>query len=368
MEDQFYKDLVGRYLKRQLQEKEMEVFFHLLEEGKLDKYLIESMDVELEEDKNDLVTPISYQFLKPAYKIAAALIVGLLTFSAYFYVNNVNEQETVSQTNEVAVVPGGNNAVLTLSNGKKIILNHVSNGTLEKNDGFSVEKKKDGVLVFNINAQDSALEESGLNTIETPKGGIYEVILSDGTHVWLNSDSSIEFPAQFANNERKVIVKGEAFFEVSHDKKRPFKVFSNKQEIEVLGTKFNVNAYADEQFTKTTLLEGSVKVNTTSTSKLLKPGYQMVFDNSSALAVSKVDIESVMAWKNGFFQFDRVDIQTLMRQISRWYNIEVEYKGALPKDEFVGKIKRSEEINKVLEVLKYGNVKFQLIGRKLIVG
>ncbi len=370
MEKKFYKELVNRYLNKQLDENELQVFFNLLEEGKLDKYLLETMNKDLQEDSVEVIPLVSKrQYMKYIYKVAAVLAIIGLAFSFYFYTYRTNHNNEITQEQMVLpIVPGGNNAILTLNNGKQIILNDVANGTLEQNGSFSVEKQKDGLLVFNAQSFVSGEENIGVNKIETPRGGIYQVILPDGSHVWLNSASSITFPAQFSENERKVSIQGEAYFEVAHNKKKPFKVLSNNQEIQVLGTKFNVNAYKDEVLIRTTLLEGSVKVSTSKTSQLLRPGYQVQMNNIQELNIVPADLESVMAWKDGFFQFDRVDIQTLMRQLSRWYDIEIQYNGDIPKDEFVGKIKRNEDINNVLEVLRYGNVKFQLKGRKLIIG
>lgn len=370
MEDKFYKELVDRYLQRKLDEEELQVFFHLLHEGKLEKYLSESMDNDLYDSSVDVEPSISkHRYIKYVYRVAAVLAIVGMAFSLYFYsYRNGGSNEVIVTRTVAPVVPGGNNAVLTLSNGKHIILNDVANGTLEQNKSFSVEKQKDGLLVFNANHIIAKEKNTGFNKIETPRGGIYQVILPDGSHVWLNSASSITFPTQFTESERKVSIKGEAYFEVAHNKKKPFKVLSNNQEIVVLGTKFNVNAYNDELLTRTTLLEGSVKVSTPAISQLLKPGYQAQMRDIGHLDVKRADLESVMAWKDGFFQFDRVDIQTLMRQLARWYDIEIEYKGEVPKDEFVGKIKRNADIDNVLEVLRYGKVKFQLIGRKLIIG
>lgn len=368
MEEKFYKELVGRYLNKQLSEEEFQVFFHLLDEGKLEKYLSEFMDSDLKERSAEINRRgDNKSYLTYIYKIAAVLAVIALAFSFYFYMQKSADKELIAEKTAALIVPGGNKAVLTLSNGKQIILNDAANGTLEKNQNFSVEKQKDGLLVFSVKNFTPNNKSTTLNKIETPRGGIYQVILPDGSHVWLNSASSISFPAQFDKTERRVSITGEAYFEVTHDKKRPFRVLSRDQTIQVLGTKFNVNAYSDESSTQTTLLEGSVKVSTPEVSKLLKPGEQAQMRNKQ-VNIMPANIESVMAWKEGFFQFDRVDIQTLMRQLSRWYDIEVEYRGEIPKDEFVGKIKRSENIHNVLEILRYGNVKFQLKGRKLIIG
>ncbi len=369
MEEDFYKELVGRYLDKQLSEEELQVFFHLLDEGKLQPYLLQSMDEDLVEAEEETLIPIRrWNYLKPLYRGVAAVLIASLAIVGYLYRNNdVATTTTIQQVRLDTVAPGGNNAILTLANGKRIVLNDASNGTLATDSGFSIRKEKDGLLVFN-SANSPQTAEKQYNSIETPKGGIYQVVLPDGSKVWLNSASSITFPTHFDGNERKVSIKGEAYFDVAHNKKAPFKVLTEGQEIQVLGTKFNVNAYTDEPSTKTTLIEGSVKVNVSGKSLLLSPGYQSIKDGGRPLYVQRADIGSAIAWKEGFFQFDRVDIQTLMRQLSRWYDIEIEYKGEIPKDEFVGKIKRSENINTILEILRYGKVKFELKERKLIIG
>ncbi|MBZ4189878.1 FecR family protein [Niabella beijingensis] len=367
MESEFYKTLVSRYLEKKLSAEELEVFFHLLDEGKLDDYLLESMDAAIGEQAAPAAPVIALKRhpRRYLYRVAVAVAIiatGVLLFR--YHTRPVPEQRTaVMQT--TPVIPGGNNAVLTLGDGKRIILNQAPDGTLEQGASFSIRKEKDGLVVFDVNG--TAAVPRGINTIETPKGGIYQVVLPDGSLVWLNNASRISFPTRFDGNERRVTINGEAYFEVTHDKTRPFRVVSDGQEVEVLGTKFNVNAYKDEAALKTTLLEGSVRIRTAQQSGLLKPGFQAVLKGPAPLVIRKADVESVMAWKEGFFQFDRADIPTLMRQLARWYDIDIRYTGAVPKDEFVGKIKRSEDIQKVLEILRYGKVKFRLEGRTLIV-
>lgn len=368
MESEFYKELVKRYLEKKLGEEELEVFFHLLGEGKLDVYLRETMDAAIEEKEREAVAVVppkrpAYHYL---YRAAAAVVILTLGTLLFRYYTRPVPVEPVQMAKKAApVVPGGNNALLTLGDGKQIILNQAPDGLLEQGASFSVRKEKDGLVVFDVN-EAAAGEPQGINKIETPKGGIYQVVLPDGSLVWLNNASSISFPTRFRERERRVTISGEVYFEVKHDPSKPFRVVSDRQEVEVLGTKFNVNAYKDESAIKTTLLEGSVKIHTAQRSGLLKPGFQAVL-RPEQIAIRRADVEAVMAWKEGFFQFDRADIQTLMRQLARWYNIEIKYTGSIPKDEFVGKIKRSEDIRNVLEILRYGKVKFRLEGRTLIV-
>lgn len=367
MESEFYKELVSRYLGKKLGDEELEVFFHLLDEGKLDAYLLESMETMVRQKEREApAVPLkrrSYHFF---YRVAAAVVILALGIALFRYYAHPVQEPPPAVVKTAPVIPGGNNAVLTLGDGKKIILNHAPDGTLEQGSSFSVRKEKDGLVVFDVTGT-AAAGTPDLNKIETPKGGIYQVVLPDGSLVWLNNASSISFPTRFAKNERRVRITGEAYFEIRHDKTRPFRVLSDGQEVEVLGTKFNVNAYKDEAAVRTTLLEGSVQIRTGQKSGLLKPGFQAVLKGPGSMVIRPADLESVMAWKEGFFQFDRADIPTLMRQLARWYDIDIKYTGAIPKDEFVGKIKRSEDIQKVLEILRYGKVKFRLEGRTLIV-
>jgi ferric-dicitrate binding protein FerR (iron transport regulator) len=207
------------------------------------------------------------------------------------------------------------------------------------------------------------------NTISTPKGGQYQVTLSDGSKVWLNAASSLRFPATFSGKERKVELTGEGYFEVAHNKKMPFHVTVNDLDVEVLGTHFNINAYADESAIKTTLLEGSVKVVKGNETKIIEPGEQAsVTTSEDEINVKQqVDLEQVVAWKNGIFQFERADIESVMRQISRWYDIDVDYHGRV-SEHFGGTISRDVNISDVLKMLEMtGGVNFKIDGKKVIV-
>lgn len=374
MEEQYYRQLVQRYIAKKLTDDELEVFIHLMNENKLDKYMLEEMekDVFTENETNpEESQPVRFIPLSVRIAAAAAILV-FISIGLYFYnkqANDNNIKVAIKQSHDIN--PGGHKAILTLANGKKVILSDQKTGQLATQNSITINKEKDGLLIYDASGSiiHSGSDEIAFNTIETPRGGQYQIILPDGSKAWLNAASSIRFPVMFKGNERKVEITGEVYFEVSHNKKMPFRVVSSDQVIEVLGTHFNINAYDDELVSKTTLLEGSVKVYSANLreSRLLYPGQQSVV-SQSGIKVQRADIEEATAWKNGYFKFTRVNIQTLMRQISRWYDVDVEYEGSIPDDEFVGKIKRSEKVSEVLRILKLGKVDFRLEGRKIIVG
>ncbi|MES2446570.1 MAG: FecR domain-containing protein [Bacteroidota bacterium] len=313
-------------------------------------------------------------FVKYKWLAIAAVLVLISSLTILFF-NNESPKEQIVIANpkpvKNTIVPGSNNAVLTLANGNQISLNDKENGVLASQSGVIITKNKDGQLQYQIKADAPA----GINTISTPRGGQYQLILVDGTKVWLNAASSITFPTQFKGAERKVEIVGEAYFEVAKNANKPFKVKSKNQIIEVLGTHFNVNTYDDEVADKTTLLEGSVSVSKiangkvqTATSKILKPGQQATVNaNQSQILVAIADEDEAIAWKNGYFKFNKADIQTIMRQVSRWYNVDVEFKGEMNKDLFVGKINRSEHVEEVLSILERSKINVAIKGRSIII-
>jgi ferric-dicitrate binding protein FerR (iron transport regulator) len=258
---------------------------------------------------------------------------------------------------------------LTLSNRSDINLENVSNGTITKEGDTKISKLNDGQLVYNT------LEEKPTqvlyNTVTTPRGGQYQLLLADGSKVWLNSASSIRFPVSFTGDARRVEVSGEAYFEVAKNASMPFKVdVAGKNEIEVLGTHFNINSYVDEGSIKTTLLEGSVKVTSLKTqeSKLITPGQQAQVNTNGQIAINKkADLDKVMAWKNGYFNFDGADTRTVMQLLSRWYDVDVVYEGAIPQREWGGDIEKNLNLSQVLKILEKNNVHSKLEGRKLLV-
>lgn len=305
------------------------------------------------------------------YKVtAAATILITIGLAFYFlYEQDTSNIDTAYNIDENVVRPGDNKAYLTLANGKKINLSDNEEGMVVERDGLKIVKKLNGELVYEISENtypDAAL--AGNNTIETPKGGQYQVVLPDGTKVWLNASSSLEYPVKFDATERRVILRGEGYFEVTPDKKKPFRVISDKQTIEVLGTKFNVNTYEDEMITKTTLLEGSVKVSLgNDISRVLKPGEQASTTGRN-IDVRKVDTEQAIAWYKGDFTFDEIELNMIMRQISRWYDVEIVYQHDVGDVKFGGSISRSKDIQEVLKVLSMTKgVNFKLEGRRVTV-
>ena len=282
----------------------------------------------------------------------------------------------VVPTNDIE--PGGNKAVLILANGKKISLTDVNNGTLAEQADVQITKIADGQLVYTIlpDRQQIPDTEDQYNTIETPKGGRYRVRLPDGTNVWLNAASKLTYPSSFTGHQtRRVELSGEAYFEVAKDIAHPFMVKTIKQEVEVLGTHFNISSYEDEPAVKTTLLEGSVKVYVPgSPSPLERAGVRLKPGQQSTLTLNNIKIENInteqraVAWKNDQFVFESDDIQYIMRMISRWYNVEVEYVGAIPENKFGGAVSRFENVSEVLKSLELtGRVQFKIEGRRILV-
>ncbi len=302
--------------------------------------------------------------------VAAAMIIMLATTSFLLFYHQretglaVNKQHML-QGNDIA--PGRDNAVLTLADGSRIVLDSAANGTLTNEGGIKV-LKLNGQIAYNNAKSKDADGKVLYNTIATAKGNQYQLILSDGSKVWLNAASSIRFPASFSGNERKVEVTGEAYFEVTKNPSMPFRVIANGMEVEVLGTHFNVNAYEDEPEMNTTLVEGRVKINKANAMKILEPGQQARLSaGSTNIAVDHVDVAQVVAWKDGFFWFDNTDIHTLMRQVSRWYDVAVSFEGKVTEDGFSGKISRNVPLSKLLAILELYGVHFKMEGRKIIV-
>jgi ferric-dicitrate binding protein FerR (iron transport regulator) len=264
--------------------------------------------------------------------------------------------------------PGKNQAILTLGNGEKIILTDAINGQVASRSGVKIIKTADGQLVYDATSITNENLPLEYNTIEAPAGGQWQVRLPDGSLIFLNASSSITYPTRFVGNERKVQMIGEAYFEIAHSKNMPFRVASRGQTVEVLGTHFNVMAYADEKIIRTTLLEGSIKIINDSESKILKPGEQAQISGNKFKVTSDVDLEEVVAWKNGYFKFNE-NLESIMAKISRWYNVDVEYRDRPSSDlTFSGKISRSRDISGILKMLEYtGDVHFSLDGRRVIV-
>ncbi len=304
-------------------------------------------------------------------KFAAAAMFIITAGSVYFWLNNIKispqtvQAKIISTKVTPVIAAGTNKAVLTLADGSNIVLDSMGQGILAKQGNAKVIKLNTTTLAYN--ATDENNQEVLYNTLATPNGGKYQLILPDGSKVWLNAASSIHFPTIFTGKERRVTVTGEAYFEVAKNAAMPFKITVKDMEVEVLGTHFNVMAYDDENSMNTTLLEGSVKISKGVIKKMLVPGQQSVINSTGEINIVDADMEEVMAWKNGWFQFNAADIKTVMRQISRWYAVEVVYEGKIPDGHYSGAVSRDNDIFQVLKIMQSGGVRFKIEGRKVIV-
>ena len=313
--------------------------------------------------------PIIQQFHKWKMGwVATIALVGLLVFYQ-LRIRTKNPEWIATITNE-KINPGQVGATLTLSNGKKIRLKDTGNGELAKEIGVTISKTASGQVVYTIlppgkDDISSKINPNSLNTLSTAKGETYQIRLPDGSLVYLNAASSLTYSTVLnKQKKRSVQLTGEGYFEVAKDKSRPFIVKSLGQEVEVLGTHFNINAYADEPSTKTTLLEGSVRINNQVT---LKPNQQAIKINNK-IETTTANAAETIAWQKGYFSFYDEDINSIMRKISRWYNVEINYDGELPTEGFNARINKGRSIRDVLEILRKTNaVNFKIEGRKIIV-
>jgi transmembrane sensor len=312
--------------------------------------------------------------------VAAAILI-LLAAGGYWWLVGTPKTDLATTTNKKQAVshdvaPGGNKAVLKLADGSTIILDSAANGRLAQQGGSVVNKTKDGQLKYEsaIGNRESAM---AYNMLATPRGGQYQLVLPDGSAVWLNAASSIRFPTAFTGNERNVEITGEAYFEVKKNAAMPFTVkLNNGAAVRVLGTHFNINAYDDEASSKVTLLEGSVKVGIgnrqsaiDNNTVILKPGEQTSVSQSSHLSQPiPVQTDEVVAWKNGSFYFNNTDLQTIMRQVARWYDIDVEYKDVVKNDTLFLEVPRNTSLSEVLKVIEStAGVRLRIEGKKVTV-
>lgn len=298
---------------------------------------------------------------------SAAAILLLMMTGGWWLLREHRKGALEAQQHNTVVQPGSNKATLTLSNGTVITLEDAKNGALSQQGGATIIKLKSGQIAYNSEQEKAAGNPVAFNTLTTPRGGQYQITLPDGTIVWLNSASSITFPTSFTGSSRQVQLLGEAYFEVAANAKHPFRVKTNDMEVQVLGTSFNLMAYADEKMIKTTLVQGTVKVVRENQDVLLKPGQQAQLDTRGNMKVVPADLDAVIAWKNGLFTFNDATIEEVMRQIGRWYDMEVIYPEGIPQDHFRGEMFRTEQITAVLKILKASGVNFHVEGRQIIV-
>lgn len=393
--DNRLKDLVEKYIANSCTRQELEQLLSMIENGTDSEGITQTLKgyweksgqkSNVRESELDIKFALLMQDAKPATPVvpmvsakrklrwtiryaAAVIILCMLSVSAYFLFKPRQENQigtTASvhkEKNDVS--PGRNTAMLTLANGTTINLDSAANGALTTQGNAKI-LNLNGLLSYNT--VDTKPAEVVYNTISTPRGGQYQLMLADGSRVWLNAASSLRFPASFVGKERKVELMGEVYFEVAKNAAMPFKVKVHGMEVEVLGTHFNINSYDNESMVRTTLLEGSIKINKDDKSSLLKPGQQAQMNEAGEIKIiSNVDVEEAIAWKEGKFQFDKADIHAIMRQLARWYDVEVEYKGNV-SSHFGGTISRDVNLSQVLNMLHLtGEVNFKIEGKKVVV-
>lgn len=300
-------------------------------------------------------------------RIAVVAALAVMVFAAVLFYSQSTKQQSDQITYKNDVLPGRDGATLTLSSGKKIRLSDAVDGKLAEEAGVSITKSAGGQLIYEIKRSDQEL--NSVNTLSTAKGETYSLRLPDGSIVFLNAASSLTYTASLIERGKRVVrLHGEGYFEISKDKAHPFVVETNRQQVEVLGTHFNINAYEDEPVIATTLLEGSINIAANGQSRILKPGEQAL-NSMKGIQVKAVNAESFTDWKNGDFYLNNVDFRTAMRKIARWYDLEVVYDGSVQNDiQSTGYISRSSKLSAILRLIeKSGQVHFKIEGKKLYV-
>ncbi|WP_160714029.1 FecR domain-containing protein [Chitinophaga solisilvae] len=297
------------------------------------------------------------------WAVAAGLLVLIIASGILIFLNK--KSVTAPPADMLAdVAPGSNKAMLTLADGSVVTLDSSGHQIIQQ--GQTKVQQVNGQLQYDAVHKEAAI---GYNVLAVPRGGQFNVVLPDGSHIWLNSASSLKYPTAFSGNIRQVELQGQGYFEISPDSRQPFVVKVNDMEVQVLGTHFDIMAYNDENETRTTLIQGAVKVKQGRAEKVLKPGQQVAVDNSTgAFSVVDADIQEVTAWKTGFFEFDNTDMNTIVRQLSRWYDIEIDNRAATSGRRFGGRISRNLPLSDILHMLESNGATFKLEGRKLTVG
>ncbi|MET3499736.1 hypothetical protein ABIC45_001327 [Mucilaginibacter rubeus] len=300
----------------------------------------------------------------------AAIVILTLSISILLYLRNENRVKgnDKSQIAQATMIkPGSNKAILILGNGQKLALKNHTQVSINEDDGTAVSNKNE-ILAYKHAGKANAGQQVIYNTIVVPRGGEYQLVLADGSKIWMNSSSSLRYPTSFSGSERKVYLSGEAYFEVAKNARMPFIVKTDKAEVKVLGTHFNVKAYNDEELYKTTLLEGAVSVQSSAMINEIKPGQQVIINGQGQQKItSNINVEEEVAWKNGLFMFTKADIKDVMQQVSRWYDIEVVYEGKVPDLQFSGQLSRKVDFSGFTNILKYAGLNFTIKGKTVIV-
>ncbi len=299
------------------------------------------------------------------YSVAAAVALICMAGGWWKWDRGRKEKEPVTTEIQPDIKPGTNRAILTLADGSVITLDDAAEGVISQQGDAEIKKVGDGEIAYSQNSDQ--IQEYRINTVSTPRGGQFRISLPDGSVAWLNASSLIRFPAGFGTNERRVEIEGEVFFDIRKDPERPFRVIFGANEVEVLGTSFNIKHYPDEAVSRTTLVEGSVSLQSGGKVNVLKPGQEASVPVNGPVSIAEVDVEEVIAWKNGLFYFKETDIGSIMQQVARWYDVEVGYEGKIPEKQFTGKVPRSVELSDFMEMFEYAGVNYRIQGRKMII-
>lgn len=336
-------------------------------QAKLNLFKRISRKIDLEGPEEGALSQSKITFTLWMKTIAAASVLILFSLGMYLFLNKgrqLKQGQDMAGNHVEDFAPGTSKAMLTLGDGRQIVLDGVQNGTLTSQGNTVIEKINNGKIVYGHKGQGRSFE---INTLATPRGGVYRLTLADGTAVWLNASSSISYPSLFTGNTREVSISGEAYLEVAHDPNKPFRVKTGTQTVEVLGTRFNINAYQGQNLIKTTLLEGAVALTSAGQRKLLKPGEQALL-NRETIQVEKVDMGEIMAWKDGFFDFTDADIQTVMWEFSRWYDLDIVFDGPQTEETFTGRIPRTWSFAKVMKIMEtFKSTHIKAKGRRIMV-
>lgn len=381
MEDKRINELAAKWMEGTITEEEKKEFLSWYNEFEGDLVVPENFATSEEElgermfhvitNKQKIPGNIIAKSKHLIMTMAAASLIAAICFIALHSPQQKSKPLAAEKTSKKTgkptdVAPGGNKAILILGDGSTLVLDAVNNGMIATEKNIQIRKLKDGQIDYSFigNKQETVT----YNTLSTPRGGQYSITLSDGSKVWLNSSSSLRFPTSFNKNEREVVLTGEGYFEVAKNPSQPFRVKVNEMEVEVLGTHFNVMAYDDEAATRTTLLEGLVRIRKNAKTAMLQPGQQVeVRPGGNIGRIKEANIEETIAWKNGLFHFNGASIEVIMRQMARWYDIEVAYEGEV-SEHFNGVISKNVGIAKVFEMLQLtGAVHFRIEGKKIFV-
>lgn len=379
-----FQELIDKYLTNTILSEEQEQLFDMIKakeyRADLEKVIKEALDMSFDAKEDEVLRERIFGLLQQRKKRApvfsmpsfrrwgwsAASLILILASVLLFQTINKKKEKPASATAAIADFgPGRDGAILTLADGSRLVLDSLDNGVIANQNGVQAVLKN-GQLAYNVKERPSG--EVLYNTMATPKGRQYQLTLPDGTQVWLNAASSIYFPTVFTDKKRAVTITGEAYLEVAPDPRRPFTVRVGKTNIEVLGTHFNVMAYDNEEQIKTTLLEGSVKITNEDRTATLRPGEELQLNTRQFEVIRNADVEAAVAWKNGWFVFKDAGVETVMKQVERWYNISVRYEGKVIEKQFNGRISRSASLSELMEMLSfYDDMKCTISGNTITI-